>query len=544
MKWTDGPREVKVAIDSETAAMVALAGSVTAGYLVIGLVVAPRMRMPSASSRVLLLVRTAAIIFFIACALTHLHIVAHTLAAGGIGRPVEGHDLVIHLVQAVASWLFIVGAALKLELHVVPSDRSAQQRDVARAQLAEQQVISAALERRAAKASALARISEEGLTQRDLAVFAHDAASVVRAALSDRCTVTLADRGDRGNAEDTGDHLLVIKSTGDSDDGDKEFISSVNNLLANAARRLQLEEQLRHRSLHDPLTGLPNRVLLLDRLEQTLTRQLRTDDPLSVLFVDLDGFKKINDAFGHEVGDRLLIEVAARLDALSGPEDTLARQSGDEFVMVCEGTAGKAAVDIARRVVDSLGRPCALAEGVVRVTASVGIATSDAGCDAEELLHRADAAMYHAKRSGPGGVETFGEALQARTVRSDQFERDLRKALTRGELSLVYQPIVAMAAPGAPDRGDRRRSTPAVAPPGARPRLPRLLHPPGGGPWADRPDRRLGHRPGLRTGGALARPDAGDPRPAGDTERVGLPARPAGLRVQDHGRSAGSRRPA
>ncbi|MEX2619861.1 MAG: bifunctional diguanylate cyclase/phosphodiesterase [Egibacteraceae bacterium] len=432
--------------------MVALAGSVGAGYFVIALVVAPRIRMPSAPPAVVLIVRGAAIMFFLACGLTHLHIVAHTLGIGGRVYPVEGHDLIVHVAQAVGAWLFIVGAALKLELHVVPSERSAKQRDIARAQLADEQVITAALKRRTARASALASISERALAERDLTAFAHDTAEVVRGTLPERCTVTLAGEAAVGEASGSDRHPLVLRSAGDPDDADREFVSSVNNVLANVGRRLHLEEQLRHRSLHDPLTGLPNRVLLLDRLGVALARQRRGDGPFAVLFVDLDGFKQINDTLGHDAGDRLLVEVAARLSAICRPQDTLARQSGDEFVMVCEATTTEAAVGIAQRAVDSLSKPFSQREGAARVTASVGVAISDGACDAEELVRRADAAMYRAKQRGPGEIETYTSALRSQAVRSDQFDQDLRHAITRGELSLVYQPIVALAAPGEGDR--------------------------------------------------------------------------------------------
>jgi diguanylate cyclase (GGDEF)-like protein len=431
--------------------MLALSGSVALGYFVIALVVAPRIRMPSASPRVVLLVRGAAIMFFLGCGLTHLHILVHTHGVGGRVRPVEAHDLAIHVMQAVGAWLFIVGAALKLELHVVASDRTARQRDVARAKLAAQQVITAAFERRAARASALARMSEQALTQRDPADFARHAATVVREALPHRCSVSIAEHA-LAPVSPTADRLLMVECTDDCDDGDMEFIASANNVITSAVRRLHLEEKLRFRSLHDPLTGLPNRVLLMDRLEQALNRTMRSNLPVSVLFIDLDGFKRVNDALGHEAGDQLLGEVAARLRAVARSEDTVARQSGDEFILVCERTDATTALDIARRIAESVSRPYPLVDGGVHVTTSIGIATSDRACAAEELLRRADTAMYYAKQRGPGGVETYGEALRARIVRKEQIDRNLRGALIRGEFSLVYQPIVGLPVRGRPEQ--------------------------------------------------------------------------------------------
>ena len=239
--------------------------------------------------------RTAALVFFVACGLTHLHIVVHTLGLGGRVRLVEGHDLAIHLAQALGSWLLILGAALKLELHVVPADRSATQRDLARAQLAEQQAVSAALERRAVKASALARISEQGLTQRDFTVLADDVATAVREALPDCCTVTVAE-GSQGR-------LLAVQGSGDANDSDREFVRSANNLLTNAVLRAELEEELRHQSLHDPLTGLANRALFTEHLERAWAHHWRHGRGLAVLAIDLDDLKTVNDRHGHQTGD-------------------------------------------------------------------------------------------------------------------------------------------------------------------------------------------------------------------------------------------------
>jgi len=214
-------------------------------------------------------------------------------------------------------------------------------------------------------------------------------------------------------------HFLTVESPADLGDEDRAFMTSVNSLLLNAQRRLLVEAELRHRSLHDPLTGLPNRVLLMDRLEQALTKEVRLAEPVSVLFIDLDGFKQINDTMGHEAGDRLLVAVAARLGAVARTEDTIARQSGDEFILVCERTDTDAAVEMARRLTTSIRRPYVLPEGIATVAASIGVATSDGTCEAEEMLRRADAAMYRAKKLGSGGVQKFeavGRAPSGRTL--------------------------------------------------------------------------------------------------------------------------------
>ena len=393
-------------MDPAAVAMVALSGSVALGYFVIALVVAPKIRMATASPRVLSVVRTAATVFFLGCGMTHVDVLVHTIGVGGTQRPIEGHAIFFHLAQAVGSWLFILGASLKLELHVVASDRTAKQRDVARAELAAERDVTAASHRGAARSTGLAVISELTMTRGGLTVFASEVATAVRHVLGDRCTVRLTEQAE-SRASGVSGPFFTVQSTSNCSAADRQFITSVNSVLRNGQLRLQLENELRFRSLHDPLTGLPNRVLLMDRLEQALARESRSDAEVSVLFIDLDGFKQVNDTSGHEAGDRLLVKVADRLRTVARKCDTVARQSGDEFVLVCEQTDGTTAAEIARRVTRSLSRPYPLLEGLAIVTASIGVATSHAACSAEELLGQADAAMYRAKQLGPGGVDTF-----------------------------------------------------------------------------------------------------------------------------------------
>lgn len=329
--------------------MAFLSASVALGYFVIALVVAPKIRMPSAPSRMVLVIRTAAIVFFLGCGMTHVHILVHTMGIIGTAQPVESHEIVFHVAQAIGSWLFILGAALKLELHVVPSERTAKQRDLARAELAAQRKVTAASQRQADRSSALALISGQALAQGNTADFTDAVAGVVRHVLGDRCPVVVA-RQEVTHPALLGHSYFTVEGLSELGDEDREFIASVNSMLLNAQRRLQAEDELRYRSLHDPLTGLPNRVLLMDRLQQALTKEPRSADPVSVLFIDLDGFKQVNDTLGHEAGDRLLIEVAARLGAVARVEDTIARQSGDEFVLVCEQTHTGTALEIAGRL--------------------------------------------------------------------------------------------------------------------------------------------------------------------------------------------------
>ena len=171
-------------------------------------------------------------------------------------------------------------------------------------------------------------------------------------------------------------------------------------------------DRLRHQALHDPLTNLPNRTLVLDRLEVALARANRRDGEPALLFFDLDGFKAVNDARGHRVGDELLAAIPGRLDRLLRDEDTLGRFGGDEFVVLCEDVDDEAdATDIAERLIAAMERPFDLDGGPVRVGLSLGIAFARAeGETPDSLLHNADAAMYEAKRAGRG-YAVFGAAL-------------------------------------------------------------------------------------------------------------------------------------
>jgi diguanylate cyclase (GGDEF)-like protein len=218
--------------------------------------------------------------------------------------------------------------------------------------------------------------------------------------------------------------------------------------LINAEARADLRDssdRSREMSLHDPLTGLPNRVLLLERLEHAVLRGRRSNKLASILFVDLDEFKLINDVHGHPVGDELLLAVAGRLTSVLRPGDTLARMSGDEFVILCEDLDLPAEIDaIAARVVAAVSTPFVLSAVTVEITASVGIAYSGRGDHLSgQLLVDADAAMYQAKRSGGDRHQVID--LRERHLASERISmgRELRGAHLRGELRTVYQPIVA-----------------------------------------------------------------------------------------------------
>jgi diguanylate cyclase (GGDEF)-like protein/PAS domain S-box-containing protein len=181
-----------------------------------------------------------------------------------------------------------------------------------------------------------------------------------------------------------------------------------------AARDVTDRMWLERQALHDPLTKLPNRLLLMDRANQALSRLHRSEGPIALLFVDLDGLKAINDSLGHAVGDMLLAAVAERLAATLRDSDTVARLGGDEFVILAEDlNSDDEALAVAERVIDALEAPFEVGSVDVRMTASVGISISrDPDADPEDVLREADVAMYRAKRAGGHRLELFDEELR------------------------------------------------------------------------------------------------------------------------------------
>ncbi|WP_269792837.1 bifunctional diguanylate cyclase/phosphodiesterase [Stenotrophomonas sp. Iso1] len=200
-------------------------------------------------------------------------------------------------------------------------------------------------------------------------------------------------------------------------------------------------QKLVQAALHDPLTQLPNRMLLQDRMEQAIKRAQQEAHAVAVIFCDLDGFKTINDAYGHQLGDRLLTAVARRIGALLGPQDTFARLGGDEFVLVLTVDSPDDALVIAERVVEAAARPFVIDTAELQVSASLGIALypNDASNERELMAH-ADVAMYHTKQLGRNGYTFFTPAMQVNANRQLRLLQDLRKAVERDELVLHYQP--------------------------------------------------------------------------------------------------------
>lgn len=207
------------------------------------------------------------------------------------------------------------------------------------------------------------------------------------------------------------------------------------------------DEHIRHLAFHDPLTGLPNRALLLDRLEHGITFAQREAERLGVMFIDLDRFKHINDSLGHDVGDGLLREVASRLNQNLRQSDTVARMGGDEFVILLEHVEEpEAYASLAKKILSSLSAPMVLGGHALQIGASIGISCfPEDGADVVTLMKHADAAMYAAKSAGRGTYRFFQAAMTEKAGQRLQFEMELRSAATNGELALFYQPRVAMA---------------------------------------------------------------------------------------------------
>ncbi len=212
-----------------------------------------------------------------------------------------------------------------------------------------------------------------------------------------------------------------------------------------AVQNMRLDNTLTYQAFHDPLTHLANRVLFTDRLEHALSRRDETRGLLAVLFVDLDDFKMVNDTFGHAPGDDLLRNVAERLRSVLRPADTAARFGGDEFAILLEDSLSADDVAaVAERIVAALRPHFVVERQEVAVHASIGVAIATAPVDAEELLRRADAAMYWAKVQGKGGYEIYDAGIIEGSGHRLQVRTELERALADGDLRVHYQPIVEM----------------------------------------------------------------------------------------------------
>ncbi len=229
-----------------------------------------------------------------------------------------------------------------------------------------------------------------------------------------------------------------------------DFLMTVAELIAGAIGRRKSALALRDRALKDTLTGLANRRLLVDRLEDSLEKIRRTGTWVSLLFIDCDGFKEVNDTHGHEIGDALLVGIAERLQTVCRSGELIARFGGDEFVIMVESDLPEAAVvALGERIVENISGTYDCDGHVVSITVSVGVAVhhgDDEPIDAASMFRRADVAMYRAKRLGKDRLELFTEEMEAHTKNRFELVSDLRTAVRQQtELALWYQPIVTLS---------------------------------------------------------------------------------------------------
>jgi diguanylate cyclase (GGDEF)-like protein/PAS domain S-box-containing protein len=276
-------------------------------------------------------------------------------------------------------------------------------RDVTRRRVAQERV------------RALAAMGERALAGADPAELAAEAVALIRRTLPVAGAevrlaggVALASDGAVAEAAlrlglGTGNEVLITPDRALTDE-EMTILRAVGNILATAMERLRDEDRMRHDALHDPLTGLANRTLLYDRLGHALAQAERAPGDTGVLFVDLDNFKRVNDIYGHSVGDELLAALGGRLEGAVRPADTVARFGGDEFVVVCEHTDRTGALALADRLESAIAVPVTVGEVEHRMSASIGIALGHN--DAEALMRDADAAVYRAKAAGGARVAT------------------------------------------------------------------------------------------------------------------------------------------
>ncbi|MFJ4873490.1 putative bifunctional diguanylate cyclase/phosphodiesterase [Streptomyces sp. NPDC088757] len=277
----------------------------------------------------------------------------------------------------------------------------------------------------------------------DLGAVVHEVRRFLAASPAEEPTTRIECRFRSGR----GGEWLHVESTVNRHQGGLIFNSR------DVTERVRLQAQLQHNAEHDPLTDLPNRALFTRRVRQALGGRRASDPGTAVLFIDLDGFKAVNDRLGHQAGDDLLVQAARRLHDSVRAGDTAARLGGDEFAALILGDGGRDRTarrnqvqEIADRLRLTLSRPYRLDGGQeVRVAASIGVAFAEPGIDAGDLLRNADLAMYRAKAAGKDRVELYAPQMQAEVVRRTELAARLRTALHDGEFALLHQPVVDLA---------------------------------------------------------------------------------------------------
>lgn len=241
----------------------------------------------------------------------------------------------------------------------------------------------------------------------------------------------------------SGEHLIISSSRIPLRDA-RGKIQGVLGIYSDITERQRDQQQLRNYAFYDSLTGLPNRRLLRERLEQGLGRMRRRKRSIALLYLDLDDFKRINDTLGHDAGDRLLVQVANRLRAVLRESDTVARLGGDEFNILLEDVKDASDVQrVAYKVLESLRTPIPIDGHEILVTTSIGVTLAPKdGADSETLLRNADIALYDAKDCGADRLRFFSDEMNQRAQKRLEIENEIRRGLRRGEFVLNYQPLV------------------------------------------------------------------------------------------------------
>ncbi len=274
-----------------------------------------------------------------------------------------------------------------------------------------------------------------------------DDLDVTIAAYADHWATARPLRADYRMVAQDGSTVWVHDEAYSMTEGSTSGLRVSQGLVVNITEQRGLQEKLQHDALHDPLTGLANRVLFRDHVERALAARSRRRAKVAVLFLDLDDFKVVNDSLGHHAGDRLLIEVARRLHATIRGHDIAARQGGDEFTILLDGVRNVSeATETAERLADEIRRPIDLDGSAIVVGVSIGIAMAGgAETGADDLLAHADAAMYEAKGHGRARYAVFDPSMRLRVGNRLQMETELRAAIDGQQLILHYQPIVDLA---------------------------------------------------------------------------------------------------
>lgn len=236
--------------------------------------------------------------------------------------------------------------------------------------------------------------------------------------------------------------VRVVHALGDTATGVDSCITKLMGTCQDVTERKHLEQEIERRAFQDPLTGLANRALLLNRLEHALALRQRAPAPLTVLYLDLDDFKNINDSLGHSVGDELLVEVSRRLQCSVRPSTTVARLGGDEFALLLEDTNLRGAKSVAHRIQAAFQEPFSLQSKEVSIGVSIGIAATEGSMRPDDVMRDADIAMYTAKREGKGDYRIFDQAMLSSAVARVEMTAELKKAVEGHQLVIHYQPIV------------------------------------------------------------------------------------------------------